>query len=351
MMEKEKIKNISFFKKVWYSITKFEKYPEMAKEGIGRAFQYLLILSIIISIFSSISLTIMMKNTVESIADYIEEKMPEFSYLDGNIQMYSEEPIIIKDIDISGIDKIIINSTIENEQDKELFEEENKIEDGVIIYFFKNEITVKTMAEGNQISLNSYTYKDCIEIFAGEEINSFSKTELIEYMKASKMNDFYKKYAISEFVYWLLVQIIVMLVDALEIAVFGVLTEVIAGVKMRFRAIYNMAIYSLTLPVILNIIYIIINYFITFEIKYFDVAYMTIAYIYLAAVIFILKDDFIKKMQEVQEIRKIQKEVKEINEKDEENKPLEEPQDNSNDDEPKNDEEKNKKQEPDGSEA
>lgn len=350
MMEKEKIKNISFFKKVWYSITNFEKYPEMAKEGIGRAFQYLIILSIIISIFSSISLTIMMKNTVENIADYMKEKMPEFSYLDGNIQIYSEEPIIIKDLDISGIDMIAINSTIENEQDKELFEEENKVEDGMIIYLFKDEIAVKVMSEGTQISLTPYTYKDFIEIFTGEEINSFSKIELIEYMKSSKLNNFYQKYAISEFVYWLLIQIIVMLVDALEIAVFGVLTEMIAGVKMRFRAIYNMAIYSLTLPVILNIIYIIINYFVTFEIKYFDVAYMTIAYIYLAAVIFILKDDFIKKMQEVQEIRKIQKEDKEINEKDEENKPLEEPEDNSDDDKQK-DEEKNKKQEPDGSEA
>ena len=27
-----------FYKKVWYSISKFEKYPEMATEGVGRAF-------------------------------------------------------------------------------------------------------------------------------------------------------------------------------------------------------------------------------------------------------------------------------------------------------------------------
>ena len=30
-----RIKQIGFFKKVWYSITKIEKYPEMAAQGVG----------------------------------------------------------------------------------------------------------------------------------------------------------------------------------------------------------------------------------------------------------------------------------------------------------------------------
>ena len=32
---------ISFFRKVWNAITKIEKYPDMAAEGIGRAFSYI----------------------------------------------------------------------------------------------------------------------------------------------------------------------------------------------------------------------------------------------------------------------------------------------------------------------
>ena len=43
-----------FFKKVWYSVTKIEKYPEMATEGVPRALIYLAKLSIIISIVVSI---------------------------------------------------------------------------------------------------------------------------------------------------------------------------------------------------------------------------------------------------------------------------------------------------------
>ena len=34
-------KNYNFFKKVWYSMTKFENYPEMAALGVPRAFLYL----------------------------------------------------------------------------------------------------------------------------------------------------------------------------------------------------------------------------------------------------------------------------------------------------------------------
>ena len=83
---------------------------------------------------------------------------------------------------------------------------------------------------------------------------------------------------------------------------------------------------------------------------YFQVAYTTIAYIYLAAAIFILKDDFIKKMQEVMKIKQEQKNVREEIKRQEEKK-----------EEPKEDKEQKKKEdkeddesdgdEPQGSEA
>ena len=37
-----KQKKLGFFKKIWYSITKFEKYVEMSSEGVGKALKYLL---------------------------------------------------------------------------------------------------------------------------------------------------------------------------------------------------------------------------------------------------------------------------------------------------------------------
>ena len=40
----------NFFKKVWYSITKIEKYPEMAAQGLGNAIKYIAKLVVILAI-------------------------------------------------------------------------------------------------------------------------------------------------------------------------------------------------------------------------------------------------------------------------------------------------------------
>ena len=93
--EKYRVVNINFFKKVWYSITKFEKYPEMATEGLGRALKYLAMMCAFITVFMTISSFIEMKKVVFNLSEYIEQNIPEFSYEDGQIQMDTEEPIII----------------------------------------------------------------------------------------------------------------------------------------------------------------------------------------------------------------------------------------------------------------
>ena len=49
-MKENKVKNINFFKKIWYSITKFEQYPAMAAEGIKTATRYLLILITLVTV-------------------------------------------------------------------------------------------------------------------------------------------------------------------------------------------------------------------------------------------------------------------------------------------------------------
>ena len=60
-MEENKTKNINFFKKVWYSITKFDKYPDMATEGIRIAIKYLVIMTAIVTVFVIINSMIEMQ--------------------------------------------------------------------------------------------------------------------------------------------------------------------------------------------------------------------------------------------------------------------------------------------------
>lgn len=341
MNENEEIVKIGFFKKVWYSITQFEKYPLMATEGIKRAVKYLIMLTAIVSIFIMIGSLLQLKNLVKEFAQYINENIPEFSYVDGNLSMQNEEAIVLEDIQYDVVDKIIIQPSAETEEQKNQIQTNNELI-GSTIYFFKNEMIVEIKMENAETVKQTFTYNDLVTSYAGEHLESFNKTDLVKYLTSEKMYKFYASYGVTIFVYLLFVNVLVAFLDSLEIAILGWITTTIARIRMRFVAIYNMAVYALTLPMILNILYIVLNYFTDFTITYFQVAYITIAYIYLAATIFILKDDFIRKMQEIEKIKqeqiKVKQEIKEEEKKEE--KKEEEP------------EEKDKKDdEPQGSEA
>ena len=348
MKEKEEVVKINFFKKVWYSITKFEQYPTMATEGLTRALIYLAILTMIVFITLMIGSLIEMQKVITGLAGYIEENIPEFSVADGKLTMDIEKPIIIDDIAYEGIDRIVVNPLIETEEQKTLSEKENLVV-GTTIFFFKDQIVLEGKNENGETARQQYTYNEFIAGYTGETIETFNKTQLVEYLTSSKMLSFYTKYARIIFIYLLIINLIVTLLEALDVAILGWITTRLARIKMRFVAIYNMAAYALTLPMLLNIIYIVINYFIDFTITYFQVAYITIAYIYLAATIFIIKDDFIKKMQE--EVAKIREEQKKVREEIEEQEREKENETENKEKEDKDKKEDEQGEEPQGSEA
>ena len=287
---------------------------------------------------------------MKDLAQYIQENIPEFSYNDGKLDMNTEEPIVINDIQYEGIDRIVIDPTADTAEQKEKDKTENSME-GIIVFLFKDEIVlIGKTSESDKTAEQVYTYSNFIQSYTGTDIQSFNKTDFTNYLTSERMIPFYTRYGLSIFIYLLIMNVIYALLDAFEIAILGWITGLLAKIKIKFSALYSMAAYALTLPIFLNIIYIIINYFTTFSIKYFQVAYIAIAYIYLAATIFILKDDLIRKMQEVERIREEQKNVKE--EIKEQEKKKEEPEEKKQeDDEKKEQKEDDEGEEPQGSEA
>ena len=81
----------------------------------------------------------------------------------------------------------------------------------------------------------------------------------------------------------------------------------------------TLAIYSLTLSIILNLIYIVQYNFTGFEIPYFEMLYLLIAYIYIIAAILIIKTDLINQVMQLQRIQEEQKKISQEN--NEENEP------------------------------
>ena len=109
---------------------------------------------------------------------------------------------------------------------------------------------------------------------------------------------------------------------------FGYFTAIILRMHIKFTAMCKIAIYSLTLPIILNAIYVIVHTFANFEVKYFDVMYIAIAYIYIITAILMIKSDFIKNEKELtrilQEQEKIRQELERQKQQENEEKQKEE---------------------------
>ena len=346
--ENDKVENNEvkkgFFKKVWYSIDKIEKYSELSAEGFGRAIKYLGILIIIIAIISSVVTVYNTSLEVKKIAEYINEKSPELTYSDGTLQI--DSPEVITD-DSSNFGKIIIDTKTDSEEQINQYKEKVNEEENAII-ILKDKLILKDIGTNGT---SEYNYK---ELFKEVGITEFNKQQLVEYLKGSNMMPLYLNLFLVLFIYAFVIYFINTVFYIIAISVVGYLATLILKLKIRYVAVFNMAVYAITLPTVLNMLYLIVNAFYRYTISYFDVMYILVASIYMIAAIFLLKSEFNKKQGEVQKIVEVEKEVKEeMKEKQEEKK--EEKQENK-DTKKKNKKEKTKDdnengQEPEGSNA
>ena len=315
--KKEKIK-IGFFQKVWDSITKIEKYPDMAAEGLGRAFSYLCKVVAILAIILCLGMMYQTYQMLQEGIRYLQNEFPEFSYKDGILNVSSEQKLTISEED-SYVGRTIIDTNTEDEQTiNQYISEIEKAGSGMII--LKDKVILKNGAVAGTIN---YNYS---ELLGQMGMTEFTKQMVIDYANSSQVISLYISIFITIFIYSFMMYLLTTLSNVVFLAVFGYLTTWIARIKMRFVAVFNMSIYALTLSIFLNMLYIAVNVFIDFNIEYFQVMYVSVAAIYLVAAIFILKTELMKrqaelmKIAEAQEIVRREMEEKEQREKQEKEK-------------------------------
>lgn len=342
--QKETKVRLGFFKQMWASITKIEKYPDMAAEGLGRAFVYICKVVAILVIVLCLGTMYETYQILQEGSNYLQNEFPEFSYKDGILDVSSEEKIIISEDD-SYVGKTIIDTKIEDEQTINQYI--NEIEEsgsGVIV--LKDKVILKNEAVAGTIN---YNYSD---ILGQMGITEFTKQTIIDYIHSSQVINLYISIFITIFVYGFMMYLLTTMSNAAFLAIFGYLTTWIAQIRMRFIAVFNMSIYALTLSILLNMLYIAVNIFIDFNIEYFQVMYVSVAAIYLVAAIFILKAEFIKRQAELMKIAEAQeivkKELEEQERKEEQEKKDRQKKDKE---EEKQEKESKDKEEPQGSNA
>lgn len=296
--KKEKKKGIKFFKKVWYSTCKFDKYIEMTEEGAKKSTKYLikiiLLMSLIISVIGMYDTNLRLDKGLK----YIQQDIPDFTYSDERLNVEVNEVIRTEDT-IFDLGNIIVDTETEAENVIEEYKKEiaqSEKSKGIII--LKNKIIQVIETNNiNEIKTNEIAYEYVSTTLLGKSSAEFTKADIISflngpgrtYMSIVNLIIYIIAYFISYFASTILYVFL--------LSIIGSITGLILKLKIKFNTIYNISIYSLTLPTILSLVYFIVKYFAGIQIKYFDIAYVAIGYVYLVTVIFLMKTDLTKKQE------------------------------------------------------
>lgn len=339
-------KESSFFKKAIISIKDFEKYPELASKKWTIVLSYLIKLLLILTIVISFIYVYQGSKEIKTIKKYIQDEIPNFTFNNNILKLQSENTI--KKENLTDIINLIIIDTREvvgNENLEQYKSSLDNNESGVILLKDKAIIKTKVMSKSIEYSYSSFsqTYK----------INDFNKQNILQYFSDSNLIIFYIGIFIISFIYMFLINITSIWIDILLLAIFGYVSALFMKIRIRFVAMCKIAIHSLTLPILLNIIVILIETFTQFKIKYFEFMYIGIAYIYVITAVLMIKSDVIKNQQELTKIIEEQNKIKEEMKKQEEDKKQKEKEDKEEKEDKKKKKEKNNKEneEPQGNNA
>lgn len=330
-------KKIPFFKRLKNAITNFDEYQKFSQEKLGTAIKYFLKLMLIFSILISGFLTARMYKEIETIKTSFAEECPDFRIEDNTLLIEGENKKYEKDIGYETLGLIV------DSENTDLTEEQNG-QYQRIIAFYKDRMVMKTMD-----TKTSMTYED---ISKNQNINGLSKQQILDYANSNEMLVIYSIFFVVTIIFVFIAYSIQILLDIFLLSIIGLIMSKIAAVKLKYKEVFNMSIYALTLSIVLYLIYICVNISTGFTIKYFDLAYQIISYIYIVTAILMIKSDLIKQQIEVGKIIEEQKKVREEKkqEDNEEEKPKEDKKEKKEKKEKKDKEEK-EPEHPEGSQA
>lgn len=177
------------------------------------------------------------------------------------------------------------------------------------------------------------------------ELNGELEIDIEEMQEVVEQN--YEIFFIVTFFTVLITYFFSTFIDAIMLGILGLIVARIVGMKMQYKAAFNIGVYSLTLPIILQIIYIVVNILFGFEVKYFQWMYATISYIYVVVAILMIKTQFINQQRELLKIQLEQDKVRQEMQEQDNNIDNDEDKNKKNDEEDKTNDKGQEKEEKD----
>ena len=313
-------KKLTFWQKIKYSIIDFEKYQELAAEKIIKTVGYIAILVFIFTFIMAFVYTYKTNNIIANVKQYINNDIKEINFENNELKVISknnEENIKIKNEEL-GIDVIINTSSLDDNKIDNIINQNNLKENAILI--LKDKVIIKNQVMSKPLT---YMYKDIAEKY---NINKIDKQEAIDLLSSNTVKAaLVFVFGILLIYFFIIIYFPTTLIDIFVLSILGYIVSIISRLRLKYSAIYNISAYSITLSIILNMVYFIINSFTGFTIKYFDVMYTTIATIYITAAILLIRSDVIKKQIELTKIIEEQDKVRlELERRKEEEKEQEE---------------------------
>ena len=141
---------------------------------------------------------------------------------------------------------IIINTNAENDLENEYINKINKYENGIVL------LKDKLIYKNNILSQNiEYSYENILNFY---DIQEFEKQDVLNFVNSINGIGLYSGFVLFIGMYMFVIYFISTLIDAFMLAILGFVLARIIGVKIKFKATFNIGVYALTLPIILNLI-------------------------------------------------------------------------------------------------
>lgn len=311
---------LSFLKRLKMSLLDFDKYHIIASEGLGRAMLYLVRLMLVFTLIMSFAFTLKVSQLITNGTTYIKEQTPNFYFKDDEFHIESDSDVILENNQYVKIKLILSNSDTYDESNIQSF-------DGIGIVFLKNKILLK---QENGTSIIARTYKEVNEIY---NVNNLNKETILGYFDGENGYTILAHIFAIIFITVFITYFMTAILDTLALSLLGYIVSRMIRVPLKYSAIYSLSISAITLPVVINLIYMIVNLFIGFVIPYFQVMYTLVSYICLIAALLIMRSEIIKKKVMIQ----VQIMNKEKEQDEEQQKPTEEEKKDENDEDKQED--------------
>lgn len=284
-MEKEI--RLSFFRRMKMSIFDFDKYHIIASEGLGRAMMYLIKLMLLFALVMSAASIIKVSQLLDQGIEYFSSNVPNFYFENNEFVLDSETDVTIENHEYTDFKIILTNSETYSEDEIRDF-------DGLTVAFAKKHVLLK---QQNSTSITTQTYE---ELGNTIDLNEINKDYIVNMFSGENSYNILANIFAVIFISTFLTYFLTAILDTIALSLLGFIVSRLIRIPFKYGALYSLSISAITLPVILNAIYLIVNMFTGFVIPYFQIMYTLIAYVYLIAALLIMRSEIIKKKVQIQ---------------------------------------------------